>query len=196
MEAEPKKKQINSCKWTCGSARCCCQMARKGRHFRLLGDAGGSGDPRHATDPVATARVWVFSPDRAFLNRCTGSRLAWAGWPLATQLRRFLCTQFTSQDLTGLTLRNVVDDLHLPWVLVPGHPLLAEGDDLLRCGRSARLERDKGLNRLAEVSIGHSNHGRFRNSWMEQQAFLDLHRRDLVANHADHIAFHRFPPGR
>jgi hypothetical protein len=30
---------------------------------------------------------------------------------------------------------------------------------------------------------------------MEQQAFLDLYRRDLIANHADHLAFHRFAPG-
>ncbi len=94
--------------------------------------------------------------------------------PLAAQLRRFLRTQFSSQDLTSLALRNVVDDLHLPWVLVPGHPLLAEGDDLLRCGRSSGFERDKGLNRLAEVSIRNTDHGSFRNSWMEQQAFLDL----------------------
>src|SRR6266571_5515170 len=139
----------------------------------------------HSSSPVSCSR-----PDYA------GSWLAWVRRPLAAKFRRFLRTQFTSQDLTGLTLRNVVDDLHLPWVLVPGHPLLAEGDDLLRCGRSSGLERDKGLNRLAEVSIGHTNHGRFRNSWMEQQTFLDLHRRDLVAKHADHIACHRFPPGR
>jgi DNA-binding XRE family transcriptional regulator len=98
--------------------------------------------------------------------------------PLAAQPRRFLCTQFSSQDLTSLALRNVVDNLHLPWVLVPGHPLLAEGDDLLRCGRSCGFERDKGLNRLAEVSIGNTDHGSFCNSWMEQQAFLDLSRRD------------------
>src|SRR5205085_4378325 len=126
---------------------------------------------------------------------CTGSWLAWVRLPLAAQLRRFLRTQFTSQDLTRLALRNVVDDLHLPWVLVPGHPLLAEGNDLLRCGRSAGFERDKGLYRLAEVSIRNTDHGSFCNSWMEQQAFLDLYRRDLVANHTDHIAFHRFPPG-
>src|SRR3954454_17487937 len=67
--------------------------------------------------------------------------------------RRRLVAQLPAQDLAGDRLRDLVDDLDLPGILVRRHPLLAESDELLGFGAPSGLEADEGLDRLPTVGI-------------------------------------------
>src|SRR3954470_4712336 len=68
-----------------------------------------------------------------------------------------LFAQLAPQDLAGRGLRHLVDDLDLARVLVRGHPLLAERDELLGAGRRALLQADERLHGLAAVLVRHAD---------------------------------------
>src|SRR3954468_22310588 len=68
--------------------------------------------------------------------------------------------QLAAQDLAGRRLRDLVDHLDLPRVLVGGHPLPAERDELLLAGRGAVLQADERLHRLAPVLVRDADDGR------------------------------------
>src|SRR5690348_15690732 len=68
-----------------------------------------------------------------------------------------LLAQFPAEDLSGRRLRNLVDDLDHARILVGGHPLAAERDELVLARRLALLQRDERLDRLAAVLVRHAD---------------------------------------
>src|SRR5207247_11329073 len=67
--------------------------------------------------------------------------------------------EFAAQELAGDRLGQLVEELDLAGVLVGGHLLAAEGDELLGRGALAGAQADVGLDGLAAVSVGHADHG-------------------------------------
>src|SRR5437868_5390595 len=65
-----------------------------------------------------------------------------------------LLPELAAQDLAGDRLGQLVHQLHLAGVLVGGHALAAEGDQLLGGRLLSRPQADEGLDRLAPVLVG------------------------------------------
>src|SRR3954469_14828785 len=101
--------------------------------------------------------------------------------------RRRLVAQLPAQDLAGDRLRDLVDDLDLPGILVRRHPLLAESDELLGFGAPSGLEADEGLDRLPTVGIRNPDHAALPDGRVLVEHVLDLAWPDLEAGRDDHV---------
>src|SRR3954453_12167023 len=93
--------------------------------------------------------------------------------------------QLAPQDLAGRRLRDLVEHLALPGVLVRRHPLLAERDELLGAGRRALLQADERLHGLAAVLVRYADDRRLPDRRVAVEDVLDLARPDLVARRVD-----------
>src|SRR5712691_5575485 len=87
----------------------------------------------------------------------------------------------------GVARQRVVER-YLARDLVAGHVLAAEGDDLLRAERGARLELKLGVHALAPVLVGDAEDGGVEDLRMPVERVLDLGRVDIHARRDDHVA--------
>src|SRR6266699_994608 len=77
------------------------------RKWRTMSVSGKEGGEKVALfDSQDSPQIFEITAPKPYESG-SKSWLAWVWGSLAAQFRRFLRTQFPSQDLTGLTLRNV-----------------------------------------------------------------------------------------
>src|SRR5258708_31944530 len=93
--------------------------------------------------------------------------------------------EFAAEQLAGDRLGQLVEELDLAGVLVGGHLLAAEGDELLGRGRLAGAQADVGLDGLAAVGIRHADHGGLAYRPVLVEDILDLARPYLVTADVD-----------
>src|SRR5664280_2124936 len=92
-----------------------------------------------------------------------------------------------SSGSSGRTLRQLVDDADLAWVLVRRHLLFAVDDHLVRRRTRSRLERYKGHDLFAEPLVRAADDGGLGDGGVGVEDLLDLARVDVVAAADDQI---------
>src|SRR5215210_6917364 len=108
----------------------------------------------------------------------TGSpRAPWADRGASAALP---AAQLPSQQLPGGRLGQLVEDLDQARVLVGGHPLAAERDELLGGDPAPGAQADEGLDGLAAVLVGDTDHCGLPDGLVLVQHVLDLARPHLV----------------
>src|SRR4051794_27425863 len=150
------------------------------RHGGSARGQDGRGDERgggHARDVQRRARPGGDGPGRA------------AALSLTLLLRRLLDrnADLALEDLPGRPLRQLVDEEHLPGVLVGGDLLLAVVAQLLGGGLVTLLQGHDGDHLLAELGVRHPDHRRLGDRGMLVEDLLDLARIDVVAGADDHV---------
>src|SRR3954471_10257494 len=123
----------------------------------------------------------------ARLRRATRGRMCARATSFASRRSRrgSGAAQLAPKDLPRRGLGYLVDDLDLPRVLVRGHPLLAERDQLVLGRRLALPEADERLDGLASVLVGHADDRRLAHGRVAVEDVLDLAWPDLVARRVD-----------
>src|SRR5882724_10129395 len=93
-------------------------------------------------------------------------------------------------DLPRLRLGKLVQELDLPWVLVPPHAGFDDVDDLVgQAGvrRLSRLQDDEGRDDLPSELIRPAHHGGFGHRGMAENGAFHLEGPDPVARALDHV---------
>src|SRR5690349_21901027 len=106
--------------------------------------------------------------------------MRWGQGPRASAAGLAAVAEFAAEQLAGDRLGQLVEELDLTGVLVGGHLLAAEGDELLGRGALAGAQADVGLDGLAAVGVGHADHGGLAYRLVLVEDVLDLARPYLV----------------